>query len=87
MSAPTASPHFKVMVRAFADEPVELLAFGRQGSSVLVSRTENGHIIGFPEANVFRRNPSLLRRLRRALEGGRSADVSSLWRQATRYTI
>lgn len=76
--------NFAVIVRAYGDEPVRLIAIEKRGRTVLVARTVSGATVGFPSENVYSFEAQRYRDLRIAFETGDRDALLSLWREAGR---
>lgn len=74
----------KVIVRAYAGEPVPLRAQGRIGKAIRVIG-DQGRSIGFPAEDVFDYDETLCGRLKAAFEGDDHSALSALWAQAHRF--
>lgn len=79
-------PPRDVIVRAYGDEPVRLLAVGeepvnKRHTAVLVAKTPAGRAIGFPSDMVYPFDANWYARLRRAYESGDRRALLSTWTQ------
>jgi hypothetical protein len=73
----------KVMVRAFEDEPVKLVAVSTKGGTVEVGAEGSPVTIGFPKGYVYEYLPDLYKRLREAWDRRDSVVLKSLWKEAS----
>ena len=73
----------QVMVRAFEDEPVRLVAVSTKGDTVEVAAEGSLVTIGFPMSYVYEYLPDLYRKLREAWDRRDSVVLKSLWKQAS----
>lgn len=74
----------RVIVRAYAGEPVSLRAQGRIGGAIRVVG-DQGRSIGFPADDVFDYDETLCGRLKAAFEGDDRSALSALWAEAHRF--
>lgn len=86
MNTTKCSANATVMVRSFGDKPVELVAWGRHGSAVLVSKADSRPEIGFPGDSVFHYDLSLFGRLVAAYDARDQPLLVELWREAQAYS-
>jgi hypothetical protein len=78
--AGTEVGHPAVIVRAFQDEPVKLVALGECDGYVEVAGAIGGATIRFPYAYVYQYDPDTYVSLRAAYENGDHVTLSSLWK-------
>ena len=82
--APSDDRPTPVVVRAYGDEPVELLAVGERPGYVEVTRQGTGVSIGFPVAYVYEYSAQLVADLRDAYAAGDHDRLHRLWSVARR---
>lgn len=71
-----------VMVRAFEDEPVKLVAVSTIGRIVEVGPPNSAITIGFPRSYVYEYAPDLYNELRAAWDRKDAGVLASLWKTA-----
>jgi len=74
-----------VLVRAYGDRPVGLVAKGVHGSYVAVGKRDSEDTIGFPRSHVYQYEDETYRKLTAAYERGQMDEVSHLWRLAAHW--
>ncbi len=71
-----------VLVRAFGNEPLRLLAVAAHGHLVAVVGRDPNNPVYFPAVDVFTFNAKLFARLRAAFESKAVGDLAALWSKA-----
>ena len=74
-----------VMVRAFKEEPVRLLAVGLRNETVEVSGEDRSASIFFPLGSVYRFDERLFRQLHSAYIAHDNKRLRRLWSEAERF--
>ena len=82
---PSGKPTVRVIVRAFGDEPVRLIAGVRYGAYVIVMNADMDAAIGFPLSRVYRDDEDTFRALERAHKAGDGQALTHIWKAAERY--
>jgi hypothetical protein len=74
-----------VIVRAYGDEPVKLIAVSREAGAVLVTGIGGGKSIGFPSRDVYHFAADVYAALLDAYDSGDRQALLSRWQEAVRY--
>jgi hypothetical protein len=74
-----------VLCRGVGDEPLRLIACSDWGRAVEVKTEDEPGSIAFPKRSVFRFDPELFERLRKAYAARSREDLERLWASARPY--
>jgi hypothetical protein len=74
-----------VIVKAYSDEPVRLMAMEVIGESVVVAGDDRERTIGFRKDLVFEFDEQLFAKLRAAYDHRETKTVRQLWTQARSF--
>jgi hypothetical protein len=72
-----------VIIRAFKDEPVKLIAVGFRESAVDAIGSDPSMPMPFHLERAYRFNESMFKDMRAAFEAGQSDKLKSLWARAS----
>ena len=84
---PNASAPQTLVVKAFADEPVQLKYFKCKGNSVTVLCRDGKTEMDFAADVVYTYEPDQYKELRAAFESGDAAALSRAWGKAVRFSF